>query len=84
MSFGMPWLIAGAAAGRSMDALVAALGAQFRRVPTQLLVRSRLHASVSLAEATVAAHLSPSRFRRGFVTWTRSLFRAYLLLHRVH
>ena len=46
-------------------------------------IRSRLSASVSLADAAAAAYLSPSRFRHLFVAQTGISFRAYLLWARV-
>jgi AraC-like DNA-binding protein len=48
------------------------------------LMRSRLDASISLAQAAAAAHLSPSRFRHLFVAQTGVSFRAYLLWARVN
>jgi AraC family transcriptional regulator len=47
-------------------------------------IRSRVHASVSLADAAAAATLSPSRFRHLFVQETGTSFRAYLLWLRIN
>jgi AraC family transcriptional regulator len=47
------------------------------------LIRKRLDAPVTLAEAAAAAHLSPSRFRHLFVAQTGMSLRAYLLWARV-
>jgi len=47
-------------------------------------VRSRVRAPVSLADASAAAALSPSRFRHLFVQETGTSFRAYLLWLRIN
>jgi AraC family transcriptional regulator len=47
-------------------------------------IRSRVRAPVSLAEASGAAALSPSRFRHLFVQETGTSFRAYLLWLRIN
>lgn len=48
------------------------------------LIRSRIRAPVSLADAAAAATLSPSRFRHLFVAETGTSFRAYLLWLRIN
>lgn len=47
-------------------------------------IRSRVRAPVSLADASAAATLSPSRFRHLFVQETGTSFRAYLLWLRIN
>lgn len=47
-------------------------------------IRSRIRAPVSLADASAAATLSPSRFRHLFVRETGTSFRAYLLWLRIN
>ena len=47
-------------------------------------IRSRVRTPVSLADASAAAALSPSRFRHLFVQETGTSFRAYLLWLRIN
>ncbi len=47
-------------------------------------IKSRVRAPVSLADASAAAALSPSRFRHLFVQETGTSFRAYLLWLRIN
>jgi AraC family transcriptional regulator len=47
-------------------------------------IKSRIRAPISLADASAAAALSPSRFRHLFVQETGTSFRAYLLWLRIN
>jgi AraC-like DNA-binding protein len=70
-------------AGTSVDA-TAAKEADPRVARALDYIRSRVRAPVSLADASAAATLSPSRFRHLFVQETGTSFRAYLLWLRIN
>jgi AraC family transcriptional regulator len=76
------------------SAVAALAGTSFATTPAQgvdarvarslAYVRSRVRSPVSLADASAAAALSPSRFRHLFVQETGTSFRAYMLWLRIN
>jgi AraC-like DNA-binding protein len=76
-------IAAGQQAVASLSGGAPALSVDARITSAIAWISSRLHGSISLAEAARVAHLSPGRFRHLFVAQTGISFRAYVLWARV-